>query len=340
MEINLLDPGLLQRVLAQFSPGWRLARGWALVGGMSAHMAAFEGISPQGQRQAWVLRCPAEGALQRSSRAAAEEYDLLNFLAARGLPVPRPYWVDESRSIVDWPYLVMEYVDGQVVLAPPDLASSLRQAAEALAAVHACGQAARDLPYLPMQSPLCEELGRGEPPPSAGPLDEGWIYAALRVAKEPVLLNSNLVEDSQPASTSTPPRPLALLHGDFWPGNLLWRQGQLVSIIDWEDAALGDPLVDFSISRLDVALMFGPSAMRTFSRFYCQAAALNLDSLPYWDLCAALRLARLANSYLPDWVSFYRDSGRPDLTPALIVRRINAFVRQAARAAGAEDRLK
>jgi aminoglycoside phosphotransferase (APT) family kinase protein len=31
-----------------------------------------------------------------------------------------------------------------------------------------------------------------------------------------------------------------LLHGDFWPGNTLWKDGQLVAIIDWEDAASGD----------------------------------------------------------------------------------------------------
>jgi aminoglycoside phosphotransferase (APT) family kinase protein len=37
---------------------------------------------------------------------------------------------------------------------------------------------------------------------------------------------------------------LSLLHGDYWPDNTLWRDGRLVCVIDWEDAALGDPLAD------------------------------------------------------------------------------------------------
>ena len=27
-----------------------------------------------------------------------------------------------------------------------------------------------------------------------------------------------------------------LMHGDYWPGNTLWKDGRLVGIIDWEDA--------------------------------------------------------------------------------------------------------
>jgi len=32
-----------------------------------------------------------------------------------------------------------------------------------------------------------------------------------------------------------------LVHGDFWPGNILWQQNQLAGVIDWEDAMLGEP---------------------------------------------------------------------------------------------------
>ena len=28
---------------------------------------------------------------------------------------------------------------------------------------------------------------------------------------------------------------IALLHGDYWPGNVLWKNGALVGVIDWED---------------------------------------------------------------------------------------------------------
>ena len=51
----------------------------------------------------------------------------------------------------------------------------------------------------------------------------------------------------------------ALLHGDYWPGNVLWEDGRLAAIIDWEDASVGDPLVDVSNARLEILWVFGPS---------------------------------------------------------------------------------
>ncbi len=32
---------------------------------------------------------------------------------------------------------------------------------------------------------------------------------------------------------------------------MLWKDGQLVAVIDWEDAPLGDPLADVANSRLE-----------------------------------------------------------------------------------------
>ena len=55
-----------------------------------------------------------------------------------------------------------------------------------------------------------------------------------------------------------------LLHGDFWPGNILWRDGQIVGVIDWEDAAFGDPLADIANTRLELLWAFGVEAMRQF----------------------------------------------------------------------------
>jgi aminoglycoside phosphotransferase (APT) family kinase protein len=37
-----------------------------------------------------------------------------------------------------------------------------------------------------------------------------------------------------------------LIHGDLWYGNLLMRQGRLSGVLDWEFAAIGDPLVDYA----------------------------------------------------------------------------------------------
>jgi aminoglycoside phosphotransferase (APT) family kinase protein len=85
--------------------------------------------------------------------------------------------------------------------------------------------------------------------------------------------------------------PPVLLHGDYWPGNLLWKNGQLVAVIDWEDAAIGNPLADIANSRLEILWAFGNDAMERFTRLYQSMASVNFTHLPYWDLCAALRPA-------------------------------------------------
>jgi aminoglycoside phosphotransferase (APT) family kinase protein len=41
------------------------------------------------------------------------------------------------------------------------------------------------------------------------------------------------------------PRP-GLIHGDLWYGNLLMRDHRLTGVLDWEFAAIGDPLVDYA----------------------------------------------------------------------------------------------
>ncbi len=40
-----------------------------------------------------------------------------------------------------------------------------------------------------------------------------------------------------------------LLHGDFWPGNTLWRNGSLLAVIDWEQPAAGDARFYRALSR-------------------------------------------------------------------------------------------
>jgi aminoglycoside phosphotransferase (APT) family kinase protein len=82
-----------------------------------------------------------------------------------------------------------------------------------------------------------------------------------------------------------------LLHGDFWPGNILWKDGQLVAVIDWEDAAVGDPLADVANSRLEILWAFGLDAMQSFTHQYTSMTTIDFTNLPYWDLCAALRSA-------------------------------------------------
>lgn len=123
--------------------------------------------------------------------------------------------------------------------------------------------------------------------------------------------------------------PPALLHGDYWPGNILWRGARLAAVIDWEDAALGDPLSDLAVSRLDILWIYGREAFDSFTQHYQSLMPLDYTDLPYWDLYAALRLARLAGPDLPGWAAFFGPFGRPDITVHSIREHYRWFVAQA-----------
>jgi aminoglycoside phosphotransferase (APT) family kinase protein len=81
------------------------------------------------------------------------------------------------------------------------------------------------------------------------------------------------------------------LHGDYWLGNVLWQVGQLAATIDWEDAALGDPLADLANARLELFWGCGSKAMLDFTGHYRALTAVDCKNLPWWDLWVALRAA-------------------------------------------------
>ena len=80
-----------------------------------------------------------------------------------------------------------------------------------------------------------------------------------------------------------------LLHGDYWPGNVIWQDGRLVAVIDWEDAGLGDPLADLATARAELLCHHGDDAMDQFTDRYLAVhhntiGPLSLDWLPLWEL--------------------------------------------------------
>ena len=131
------------------------------------------------------------------------------------------------------------------------------------------------------------EYIKGEPEFAPSDLSE-------KLRQRPAIVDESLAEgrirDTLEAVWPLPQRNrTVLLHGDFWPGNILWKDGRLAGIIDWEDAAQGDPLADLANSRLELLWAFGSEAMQHFTQQYLSMNPIDVTDLPYWDLCAALR---------------------------------------------------
>jgi len=284
---------LAQRI----APGSKLLRTWELEGGVSARVTAFELERGDGRSERLILRRHGARDLHRNPRLALDEFRLLELLREAGIPAPTPRYLDASGEVFPVPALVVDYIEGELPSARVDETELVDQLARVLAEIHRIDCSTADLSFLPRRD-----------------------LAELPVRRAPEAAPERRIRNVLVSALPRPPRnPSVLQHGDFWPGNTLWRGGRLVAVVDWEDAACGDPLADLANARLELLWAVGAQAIEAFTRRYeTTATAIELTDLPYWDLWAALRLGR----HISDW-------GLEERTETIIRQRLDSFVADA-----------
>jgi aminoglycoside phosphotransferase (APT) family kinase protein len=80
-----------------------------------------------------------------------------------------------------------------------------------------------------------------------------------------------------------------LIHLDYWSGNILWNGEHIAAIVDWEEAAYGDPAVDVAYCRMEMVLEGLDDAADTFLSIYEAATGKSVANLGFWELAAAVR---------------------------------------------------
>ena len=268
----------LDVLLKQFDPAARLLRVWPLAGGVSAEVTALDVQSGDGHQVTYVVRRYGEIDLAGNPDIAAAEASLLSHLHTNGLAVPRPFHVDNSGDALGSPAIVIEYVEGRHEFEPADLRTFILQMAVFLSDLH----------------------GLQPNPDLSSALYDQAAHVAACLADKPQRLDASLseglVRDALEAAWPPPQVTPAILHGDYWPGNILWRDGRIAAVVDWEDAAFGDPLADLANARLELLWAFDFDTMDAFTSTYQEATRCALTGLPVWDLWAGLRpAAKLAN---------------------------------------------
>ncbi len=303
-----------EQVVQKIEPYSKLLRAWELEGGASAQVTALEIARPDGHTQKLIVRQHGEVDLAHDPHIAADEFKLLQLIRASGVAAPTPFYFDESGEIFPTPYIVIEYMEGEPEFAPTDLTAFLQQLAAQLSKIHSVDCVNLDLDFLPKPETRYAAKLRDRPP-----ADESADKQQIRDDKQRI----------REALLSVWPLPQrnhsVLLHGDFWPGNVLWQAGQLVAVLDWEDAAFGDPLADVANTRLEVLWALGVDAMQQFTRYYQSLNRDDFTDLPYWDLCAALR----PSSNFAAWAPSYALFGRQDITSQAMRAQHHWFITQA-----------
>ena len=253
----------IKDIVQEIDSQHQILRMWELKGGVSAKVTAIEVRKPSGENKKMVVREHGETDRKQNPRIARDEFLLLEKLKSAGVLVPAPIHYGEAGS-----YIVIEYIEGEPDFTPSDVESFLMQAASHLVEIHKV---------------KCTEIDCG----FLSKLDVNWKQVLRNFADEHLSI-------LEPQSQNQP----VLLHGDYWPGNMLWEKGKLVSIIDWEDASIGDPLSDLSNARLEMLWAFGVEAMKVFTQVYqSKMGHLDFTNLAYWDLQAALKPASAISSW-------------------------------------------
>lgn len=190
--------------------------------------------------RAVVLRRPPEGDLLPTAHDMGREHALIAAFGPTDVPVPEALAHCEDETVTGAPFYVMEHVDG-TVLHTAELAETSfpepvrgrigRSFIDVLARLHAVDP---------------DDVGLGELSKKeayiARQLKTWWRqYESSKTHDDP-----DLAAVHQWLLANIPPQgPARVVHGDYRLGNCITSDpGDIVAVLDWEIATLGDPLAD------------------------------------------------------------------------------------------------
>lgn len=264
----------MHALLQEIAPGSTLLAIGSLPGSYSNFTHLVEARLADGSDFRLVVRrYKVFGNYDRDEKAR-REFKAFELLQQNGTPSPRPLYLDEAGTVLGTPGIVTSYVPGTQIESPADPVSWARALAAMLARIHAipCDTAARRF-LLAADSEATWFLRSGVVPDymQAHP-DGGAVWQMVR----------DLSPHRQPVQPT-------LVHIDYWPGNVLWDRGQITAIVDWEEAAYGDPAIDVAYCRMEMFLSGLGHVADEFLDIYETEVGRRVANLGFWELAAAAR---------------------------------------------------
>jgi Ser/Thr protein kinase RdoA (MazF antagonist) len=111
--------------------------------------------------------------------------------------------------------------------------------------------------------------------------------------------------------------PEVLTHGDYWSGNVVWRDRKLTGIVDWSAASRGPRGIDLGWCRLDLVLLFDEQVADDLLAAYEAGIGRAVGEMRLWDCWAAARSDDAVGSWAPNYLPL----GRADLDEEELRRR-------------------
>ncbi|MEN8182133.1 MAG: phosphotransferase family protein [Myxococcota bacterium] len=257
------------------------------------------------------------------------------------VPVARMVWREDDPEIVGAPFYVMEQVSGRIPSDNPpyhlggwmtEASPEEREAIwwsglEALAAIHRLDWQERRLGILGREDPKLSSL--------EGQLEDYRRYLAWASQGRPQP-TCEAALDWLVRQRPKEPEPLRLCWGDARIGNMVFRQGRCVAVLDWEMATLGNPVQDLAwwifmdhhhSAGCDAPRLEGmPDREATLAR-WAELTGLPPRHVEYYEVFAAFRFSvimiRIAQQLvfyelLPEDSSFESDNTATRLLASML----------------------
>jgi aminoglycoside phosphotransferase (APT) family kinase protein len=262
-----------QDLLDKIAPGCALRAIHPLTGCYSNLTHLVEAEGSDGSLQRFVVRSYVFG--QREVKARVE-YTALRFLQNVDVPAPKSLYIDAEGAILGSPGIVMSYVPGKLLeepsLHPSGKVAWAEEMAAVLARIHSVDcRSSRQL-FLDANDEATWFLRGNVIPDYMLSFPDGErVWQTVEAHYQQI-------------------RPVAptLVHIDFWRGNVLWEQDLISAVVDWEEAACGDPGIDVGYCLMDLVIMGMHEEAQVFLRKYASLRG-PVPNLYFWTLAATAR---------------------------------------------------
>jgi aminoglycoside phosphotransferase (APT) family kinase protein len=260
--------------------------------------------------------------LRQGPRTPPPGYDLalqfhtLRCLEASDVPAPKTYWLEEDEEVLGSSFFIMGKVEGEILdpqvpgqkpwgllydASPAKRTDMWKQAVEVIGRIHnldwehlgfsLLGVPKNRIDAIDRQITWYEKMARW-----AGVEPAPFLEAAFNWFK------NNRFE----------PESISLCWGDARPGNLMYRNGKLAAVLDWDMANIGAPETDLAwflaidwmaseeCAGLRVPRWDGLPEREETIRYYESVTGRKLDNFFYYETFALLAMGIIFSLVLKD----------------------------------------
>lgn len=261
----------------------RVSKVEELSGGIAHDMYSFRLKYTNGVRQyneEFVIRMyPEDDAVDMCRR----EFKIMKYLTDTKIPVPYPHFIQLDNELFRMPFLIMDKAKGR----------TLYQESNSCSEQEAISYFDKFVRLLVMLHSLdISETGLGFMDISTPPY--GYVDMCLQELERMLEhVNSEyinyvyewLIRERNNAGC----RHYVFVHGDYHPNNVIVQNDEIVALIDWEGACVGDPVCDLGWTSFLIEVFGNEYELRdSFLEKYQELTNISLRNLKFYEVRGAL----------------------------------------------------